>query len=479
MKVWRDDVGQGRTRRPRIDVFLTHWLTMKSEGEVSWQSLFDDFRKWTAATKPGVEGLVIDLTDNARIFDGFDAYPVGSHEQLFFYRLGVMESNTAFPVILWLFGPNGIADPEERRRALGVIESWLVRRMLRRLTPKAYNQVFLALLKHLAQDGNPSAAKISEFLALRTGDSQEWPRDDAVLESLRTLPYYTSIPRSRLRMVLEAVEADMRGALVGPFTAWGSLSIEHVLPQEWRSHWPLSPSVDELKAGIDRDAAKHRLGNLSLVTHPLNSSLSNAPWTAPTGQASKREALREFNVLMLNKSLVDLESWDESSIAERGERLAQRILRIWPGPSPIIVLAGPETVPAPPGFVPPTDKPAPTALPGSAAGGDVALATPEAFHLAMVDLYKRAKAEAGYNAGYFLGMVSDIGGLETARYLLHASDPSDGYVALWELGRLDLTVEAAILSPRWYPLFTDGERAIARERLEAYRFDVEGYLASL
>ena len=97
----------------------------------------------------------------------------------------------------------------------------------------------------------------------------------------------------------------------------------------------------------------------------------------------------------------------------------------------------------------------------------------------MVDLYKRAKAEAGYNAGYFLGMVSDIGGLETARYLLHASDPSDGYVALWELGRLDLTVEAAILSPRWYPLFTDGERAIARERLEAYRFDVEGYLASL
>jgi hypothetical protein len=108
-----------------------------------------------------------------------------------------------------------------------------------------------------------------------------------------------------------------------------------------------------------------------------------------------------------------------------------------------------------------------------------ATGTPEAFHGAMVDLYKRAKSEAGYNATYFLSMVSDMGGLETARYLLHTSEPSDGYEALWERGRLDLTVEAAVLKPRWRGLFSDQELATARDRLLAYEFDVDAFLADV
>ena len=260
-KPWRTEVGQGRVRRPEeFDVFLTYWLTMKSEGEVSWR-LFDDFRRWADQAKPDVEQLLADLTENAQIFDGFDAYPVGSPEQLFFYRLGVLEANTAFPVALWIFGPHGIRDEADRRRALRFIESWLVRRQLRRLTTKAYNQVFLAMLKHLAAQAEPSSEHVREFLEARGGDSQTWPADDEVLLSLRSMPYYHAIPRGRLRMILEALEADMRGALVGPFTEWGALSIEHVLPQEWRSNWPLPAGVDTLAVEIERDTAKHRLGN--------------------------------------------------------------------------------------------------------------------------------------------------------------------------------------------------------------------------
>ena len=87
----------------------------------------------------------------------------------------------------------------------------------------------------------------------------------------------------------------------------------------------------------------------------------------------------------------------------------------------------------------------------------------------MVELYKRAKIEAGYTVGYLLGMVSDQGGLKTARRLLHTDEPSDGYVALWEGRRLELTVEATVLRPHWHALFTDDERAIAQARLEAPR----------
>ena len=54
-------------------------------------------------------------------------------------------------------------------------------------------------------------------------------------------------------------------------------------------------------------------------------------------------------------------------------------------------------------------------------------------------------------------MVVEHGGLETARYLLHAETVSEGYTALWERKRLDLTVEAMILRPEWREVLTPTE----------------------
>jgi hypothetical protein len=93
-----------------------------------------------------------------------------------------------------------------------------------------------------------------------------------------------------------------------------------------------------------------------------------------------------------------------------------------------------------------------------------------AFHTAMVDVYQRAKREAGYHATYFIQMVSDRGGLATARHLLHASRVSEGFTALWERRRLDLTVEAVVLQERFASLFSDEEREIARTRLAQYGY---------
>lgn len=92
------------------------------------------------------------------------------------------------------------------------------------------------------------------------------------------------------------------------------------------------------------------------------------------------------------------------------------------------------------------------------------------FHDAMLDIYRRAKSEAHYTATRFLGMVVEQGGLRTAQYLIHAPNVSDGYTALWERGKLELTVERLILEPKWRPLFTNDERKIAVTRLREYEF---------
>jgi len=96
-----------------------------------------------------------------------------------------------------------------------------------------------------------------------------------------------------------------------------------------------------------------------------------------------------------------------------------------------------------------------------------------AFNEAMLEIYARAKTECHYNASRFFQMIGERGGLGTARYLLHASNLSDGFTALWECKRLDLTVEAYVLKPEWRGLFTQDEIDIARKRLEDLGYKVQ------
>lgn len=94
------------------------------------------------------------------------------------------------------------------------------------------------------------------------------------------------------------------------------------------------------------------------------------------------------------------------------------------------------------------------------------------FDQAMFEVYRRAKEEAGYNATIFLQMLTDNKGVRTAKTLINAAKPSDGYTALYMRGRLDLTVEALVIEDeRWHRLFTEDELKRARRRLKDYRYE--------
>lgn len=77
----------------------------------------------------------------------------------------------------------------------------------------------------------------------------------------------------------------------------------------------------------------------------------------------------------------------------------------------------------------------------------------------------RAKTEAGYNANQFVAMLGSKGGFATARDLLASPSLSEGFVKLWTLGRLDLSVEALVLEGRWKSAFEEPLLQIARRRL--------------
>ncbi len=93
------------------------------------------------------------------------------------------------------------------------------------------------------------------------------------------------------------------------------------------------------------------------------------------------------------------------------------------------------------------------------------------FDMAMFQIYQRAKSEARYNATKFYQMLNDRGGLATAKTLINADKPSDGYTHLYERGRLDLTVEAMVIGDKkWEEIFTPEELEKARKRLTDYNY---------
>ncbi len=94
-------------------------------------------------------------------------------------------------------------------------------------------------------------------------------------------------------------------------------------------------------------------------------------------------------------------------------------------------------------------------------------------HSEMRTLYDNARNQCQYTATRFLAMVEDLGGRDAAKKLLRAADVSDGFTALWECDCLHLTVEALVLKSPWSSLFTEGELAVARQRLTDAGFKVQ------
>lgn len=92
------------------------------------------------------------------------------------------------------------------------------------------------------------------------------------------------------------------------------------------------------------------------------------------------------------------------------------------------------------------------------------------FHKDMVGVYEKAKNECGYIATRFIQMVADKGGLATAKELILKDDDTYGFERLYELKRLDLSVEAVVLDDKYSTLFTLNEKKVCKDRLKKYGY---------
>jgi 5-methylcytosine-specific restriction protein A len=91
---------------------------------------------------------------------------------------------------------------------------------------------------------------------------------------------------------------------------------------------------------------------------------------------------------------------------------------------------------------------------------------------------KSQEAEAlGYPPSYFRRMLGTMGGAATARELLAKGKPSEGFVRLFELGRLDLTLEALVVETQWRELIDPVLVQMAERVLKQSGYPFKAYSA--
>lgn len=98
----------------------------------------------------------------------------------------------------------------------------------------------------------------------------------------------------------------------------------------------------------------------------------------------------------------------------------------------------------------------------------------EEFTQALEGTIEVAKSR-GYIPTYFMQMLSEHGGVETAKQLLSKSEPQTGLFELWNLGILHESMEAVICdNPRFHSLFDPTDIAEAHRRLEELNYFKKG-----
>lgn len=328
---WRKEARTGALIRSQLDAFLQYWLVSTVLKDVRFESVFPTFKEHAEQLLErgrSIGSIAEEVNQAAGIYKSWSEYPAHSPRAIFFRRGRMCGLGGMSPLLLYIdTQPHSVLGEEQKLMMFICIESYLVRRALCRAITAGLNRISVEAMRRL--NGEEPAhwpAVLSQHFASLRG-SLRWPTDAELTDSLQARPVSGRVGRGRLRMVLSAIEEHHRDTMAfvpdSTFSTEG-LSIEHIMPRRWQEHWQIDYISQET---VDhRDKMVDTLGNLTLVNSGLNSSISNGPWSR------KRTAIAENSTLYMNREICAHETWDETTIGQRGEALVEQIIDIWPRP---------------------------------------------------------------------------------------------------------------------------------------------------
>ena len=336
---WQTESGAGRNSRSNVDLFLNHFIVLRTKTEVKGQTAADLYRRFRSysndddeESERGIKGIGTDLSRIGDVYkDQLLEVPTNGILGRFLYRWRVEGHGVLTPVLLWLYSSDVPQDQLEL--SASVMDSYFGRRLICQEPSKDYRELSIGLLRELDVHGAKKAGDITRDYLIKRSDAVDtlrWPTDELVRETLRERPLYGKLTIPRVRMVLESIEYQLRKDQVGapPFAMGSALTIEHLMPQKWETHWSFpSKAVADEATTERRNLLLHTLGNLSLMNAKLGAKIGNRSWAD-----KKPEIVKNGKNIYLNDDVASRKVWNEDEIEARSEALASVVLRIWPGP---------------------------------------------------------------------------------------------------------------------------------------------------
>lgn len=323
IEFWNRERTSGRVRRTTVELFLYSYLVILKESPVKMESLFKEFKNHIKdMNDEELISFAKEIKSYALVYqelpDGENLSEISfaEHDKRFFHVIREFEITTIFPIILYIF--KEVSDSDERIKILNVLESYLTRRTVCKLTTKNYNNLFLSLLADVKKMESITAEKIREELLKFKEDTNRFPDDEEFREAFHKSSIINKYSREVLYCIaLYQLNTDYTD---NPKLNLSGFSVEHIMPKKWRNHWRgPSEGIDELA----RDYKLLTLANLTLVKGKLNSYMRDSNWE------KKKEALRKFSTLRQTTDYLNISDWNETEMTNRADALFGLALQIW------------------------------------------------------------------------------------------------------------------------------------------------------
>jgi uncharacterized protein with ParB-like and HNH nuclease domain len=299
----------GTLDEDRFSRFFRDYL-MASGRYVSPKDTFASFEERYEATRFSPIDLAMQLATNSQFYSVVCGEKPDKDEDVTaaLAGLNVLESSTAYPVLLALFQKRdaGELSSTDLAKSIQMFRGFILRRFICGESSRGYGQMFVRALASNSAD----TTKALESYLLERG----WPDDHQFESAFIGFPLYQ---RGYTRDVLATLERA-RGHKE-PASLDGT-QVEHIMPQTLNETWRklLGPQADRVHA-----ECLHRPGNLTLSAY--NQELWNHPFETKTKRYFQSN-------IGLTRELAGYEKWGEEEIAARGRQLAREAISIWIGP---------------------------------------------------------------------------------------------------------------------------------------------------
>lgn len=316
----------------KLEGFFRIFLANQTFVLPDMENIYDVFRNWYKAYSKNhsIEDVMKAILLYAKYYTELfisDKFNIEPHinKSLKEFRKNTVEPTA--PLLMEIYHLYDSYDPSGERlvdyltfsKIIDLFTVYNIRRNICNLRSGVLTRIIPPMLKDVLEACGSSYKNIFEYTVKflvdnNKGKASFMPDDEYLRSNLIGMNAYAL--KNYLKTIFERIESYNNPAVVD----FSNLSIEHLMPQ--------TPTEEWLGAlGITKDvydANLHRIGNLTLATHPDNSKMSNKPWEY------KKQILENTQHLKMNIEILEKEKWDIEEIDSRTKDMIEKIIALYP-----------------------------------------------------------------------------------------------------------------------------------------------------